>query len=50
METLKIDVTKLVTIRSYAQKLGVSVQAVYNWEKQGKIKIRTIDGVKFVNQ
>jgi predicted site-specific integrase-resolvase len=48
METLKVDVTKLMTIRRYAQMLDVSVQAVYNWAKDGKINIREIDGVKFV--
>jgi predicted site-specific integrase-resolvase len=48
MENIKIDVTKLITVRKYAQNYNVSVQAVYNWGKSGKIKIKVIDGVKFV--
>jgi predicted site-specific integrase-resolvase len=48
METLKIDLRKLMTIRSYSVKHGVSVQSVYNWVKEGRIKLREIDGVKFI--
>jgi hypothetical protein len=48
METLKTDITKLVTVRSYALRMNITVQSVYNWAKDGKIKLREIDGVKFV--
>ena len=48
MEKLKVDTTKLLTIRNYALKNSVTVQSVYNWAKIGKVQIREIDGVKFV--
>lgn len=48
MQTTKVDVTKLLTVRSYAVKNNVSVQSVYNWVKEGRIRLREIDGVKFV--
>lgn len=38
----------LVTVRTYADMKGVTTMCVYKWEKQGKISITEIDGVKFV--
>lgn len=48
METLQIDRTKLKTVRSYALLHGVTVQQVYNWIKDQKVKEVVIDGVKFI--
>ena len=48
METLKVDRTRLKTIKSYAFMAGLSVQHVYNLVKQGKVKVVEIDGVKFI--
>jgi nicotinamide mononucleotide adenylyltransferase len=48
MEPLMIDRTKLKKISSYAKMINKSVQWVYNLEKENKIKIVEIDGVKFV--
>ena len=38
----------LMKISTYARKIKKSVQWVYSLEKQGKITIEEIDGVKFV--
>jgi phage antirepressor YoqD-like protein len=48
METLKIDRTKLITVRNYAASKKVTTQQVYNWIKQQKVKIEVIDGVTFI--
>ena len=48
MENLKIDKTKLKTVRSYALSKGVTVQQVYNWIRDGKVNEVKIDGVKFI--
>lgn len=48
MEVLKIDRTKLITVRNYAVQKRVTTQQVYNWIKQKKIKVEEIDGVKFI--
>lgn len=48
MEALKVDVTKLKTISSYARDSNVSVTTVYNWIKDGRVKVREIDGVRFI--
>lgn len=43
-----IEKERLMTIRNYAEMKGVTVPAVYLWEKKGKIKIELMDGIKFV--
>ena len=48
MEVLKIDRTRLMTVRNYALTKGVTVQQVYNWINDSKIKEVKIDGVKFI--
>lgn len=48
MELLKIDRTKLMTVRNYAVKMGVTSQQVYNWIKAKKVKAEKIDGVTFI--
>ena len=48
MESLKIDKTKLKTVRHYAIEKGVTTQQVYNWIKDEKCKCVEIDGVKFI--
>ncbi|HEY4756039.1 MAG TPA: hypothetical protein VIH28_08300 [Ignavibacteriaceae bacterium] len=49
METLQINRTKLKTVRTYALMKGVTVQQVYNWIKDKKVKLVEIDGVKFIS-
>ncbi len=48
METLKIDKTKLKTLKNYADLLGVTVQAVYKMVHEGRVKTETIDGKLFI--
>ena len=48
MEELKIDRTKLMTFKSYAKAYGYSVQRIYQLEKEKKIDVILIDGVRFV--
>lgn len=45
---LKIDRTKLMTVSNYADKSGLTRQAIYAREKAGTIKLIDIDGIKFV--
>jgi hypothetical protein len=49
MESLKVDKTKLVTVRNFAVKKAVTTQQVYNWIKAKKVKTESIDGVTFVS-
>ena len=43
-----IDVFKPVTVKTYAQKKGVTVQSVYKQIKRNTICHFTIDGVIFI--
>ena len=49
MNTLKLDKTRLKTFSNYAKMIGVSVPRVYQLEKEDKISVEKIDGVKFVD-
>ena len=48
METLKIDKSKLRTIKSYAESKGITVQGVYKMVKEKRIETEKIDGVIFI--
>ena len=48
LQPLKIDRTKLKTVRNYAVLSGVTTTQVYNWIKSKKVKTEKIDGVIFV--
>ena len=48
MEVLKIDKTKLRTAKTYAEMTGLSIQHVYRLMNDKKVKVVSIDGVKFV--
>lgn len=48
METLKIDRTKLITVKNYSLRMGITPQQVYNWIKDNKVKTEIIDGVIFI--
>lgn len=49
MDLLKVDRTKLLTVKNYATKKGYTPQRIYQLEKEGTIKFVEIDGVKFVS-
>lgn len=48
MDTLKLDRTKLITVKNYSVRMSVTPQQVYNWIKDNKVKTETIDGVLFI--
>ena len=48
METLKIDKTRLKTVKSYAKMKGFTVQHIYNLVKKGELPIVKIDDVTFI--
>lgn len=48
METLRIDRTKLMTVRNFAVMKGITSTQVYNWIKSGKVSSVKIDGVTFI--
>lgn len=43
-----IEKERLMTFRNYAAMKGVTVPTVYLWERNGKINVENMDGVKFV--
>ena len=45
---LKVDRSKLKTIKTYAKSQGITVQAVYKMINEDRIEIDTIDGVAFI--
>lgn len=49
MEILKIDRTKLKTVKSYAEMQGQSVQYIYRLVNEKRLKLVIIDGVKFIH-
>jgi predicted site-specific integrase-resolvase len=38
----------LKTVNNYAREKSVSTTTIYNWIKEGKVKVVIIDGVKFI--
>ncbi len=48
MENLKIDRTKLITVTNYANKHGLTRQAIHYRLKQDQLKSIEIDGVLFI--
>ena len=49
MDLLKVDKTKLKTVKNYATLKGYTPQRIYQLEKEGQVKFTEIDGVKFVD-
>ncbi len=49
MDFLKVDKTKLKTVKNFATLKGYTPQRIYQLEKEGQIKFTEIDGVKFVD-
>lgn len=43
-----VDVSKLLTVRSYAKKKSLVKETIYLWIKTGKLPYVKIDGVLFV--
>ena len=49
MESIKIDRTKLKTVKNYALSKGFTPQRIYQLEKEGLVKFTEIDGIKFID-
>ena len=45
---MKIDITKLKSISTYAKSKGKSPQRIYQLAEEGKVELIEIDGVKFI--
>jgi hypothetical protein len=48
MESIKVDKTKLKTIKNYAEYAGLSVQAIYKMVREERVRVEKIDGVTFI--
>jgi len=48
MEPIKVDKTKLKTVKNYANMQRISVQAVYKMIREDRVKTEKIDGVTFI--
>jgi hypothetical protein len=45
---MKVDISRLLTVKNYAKGEGVTPSYIYKLTKEGKMNLCTIDGVKFV--
>jgi hypothetical protein len=45
---MKVDISRLLTVKNYAKSEGVTPSYIYKLNKEGKMGLCTIDGVKFV--
>lgn len=46
---MKVETQELQTIKNYATKTGVTPSYIYKLEKEKKIQVVKIDGVKFID-
>lgn len=44
----KINIDKLQTVKNFASEFGVTPSYIYKLEKEGRMDLFQIDGVKFV--
>lgn len=50
MQSLKVDVTKLITQAQYAKKVGLTRQRINQMIRDGKLKTANVNGVVLVLQ
>lgn len=50
MKKRKVDPKNLMTIESYAKMMGKTIQTVYNWLKEGKVKKVEFLGKEFIDK
>jgi len=46
---MKIETTNLMSVKNYAVREGVTASYIYKLEKEGRMELFLIDGVKFVD-
>ena len=47
-QSLKVDKTKLKTVKNYAEMIGITVQGVHKMIDTGRVELELIDGVRFI--
>lgn len=45
---MKVDTDNLMSVKNYADREGVTASYIYKLEREGKMVLFQIDGVKFV--
>jgi len=45
---MKVEITNLMSVKNYAVREGVTASYIYKLEKQGRMELFQIDGIKFV--
>ena len=45
---MKVEINNLMSVKNYAEREGVTASYIYKLEKQGRMELFQIDGVKFV--
>lgn len=45
---MKVEIDNLMSVKNYATREGVTASYIYKLEKQGRMNLFQIDGVKFV--
>lgn len=45
---MKVEINNLMSVKNYADREGVTASYIYKLEKQGRMELFQIDGVKFV--
>jgi len=48
MKTDKVNIDKLQTVKNFSLEHGVTTSYIYKLEKEGRMNLYLIDGVKFV--
>jgi len=48
MKVYKVDIDKLQTVKNFAVEQGVTSSYIYKLEKEGRMNLYQIDGIKFV--
>lgn len=48
MKNEKVNIDMLQTIKNFANEFGVTASYIYKLEKEGRMNLYQIDGVKFV--
>lgn len=50
MQSTKVDITSLQSIKNYASKTSVTTSYIYKLIKENKMDAVDIDGVKFIDK
>lgn len=45
---MRVEINNLMSVKNYANREGVTASYIYKLEKEGKMELFLIDGIKFV--